>query len=141
MLIGFVLTTFGSFWIGGVCSYSTTAGPMNWDSSFIFSIIGLFIFITGLAILRFKIKRNQKILRLYYIIMSILLFSFGTYVITESKKRVNERCSESEGVDPIAPNGISLSILYFSCIGLFFYGIIGHEEKKNFKYLDNPKYD
>jgi len=139
--IGFALTLWGGFWIGAVCSYSTSAGPMNLDASFIFSIAGVVFFILGSIILKRQLKRNHNFLRLYFFFMSILIFSFGIFVLKDSKKSAEQRCSNSEAIGVMAPNGINLSIFCFTCIGLFFYGLVGKEDKKPYKYLDHPKYD
>lgn len=113
--IGLILNIFGGYWIGKACTYSRIDGPFNFDISVIQSIIGFSMYIIGPVILRFNWKQNKFFLYLYYILISILLFSFGMKVMSESEVKLSR---------DMPPGMINLGILYFSSIGLFLFGLI-----------------
>lgn len=131
-VLGVALTLIGSFIIGITCHYSTSAGPMNMDVSFIYSIIGFVLLFFGILLLKRNLNEHIFIFKIYMMILSILLICFGLYVQVDSKIKLLAKTAQySEFIDVIEPCGFNLLILYGSFLALFFYAIFLNFGKAN----------
>jgi len=104
------------FLIASGCSYSSSAGPFNFDFSAIISLIGLALLIFALILT----DRSGKIEITLIMLFCIILFGFGQYVMYHSKQRIELQSIDPEGADLLSPDGLGLAIYYLSSIVLFF---------------------
>ena len=107
--------------IGGSCSYKSSAGPMNFDFSMVSSLIGFSSLIGAIYLMKKHLSPFRKLTAILLLLYALGLYAFGNYVIETSK--MNKSLTSYEN-DAIPPSSGSLAIYHLSILGISMAGFL-----------------
>jgi len=128
LVLSFILALWGGLLIGGSCSCTSMAGPLNLDYSPITSLFGLILLVLGLCGLITIIKKRRKTLLRGIVVYGVLLGIFCIYIRHSSESHIAANQYWEIGIS--SPSGFSVVIALFSVIGLIVYPFYKYENDK-----------
>lgn len=120
-LVALLLIGVSILFVGGNCSYQSSAGPMDIDFSIVVSLVGFCALIGALYLSKKLFTPFRKLTAILLLLYALGLYAFGKYVMETSKMNKSLRSYET---DAIPPSSASLAIYHLSILGLSMAGFL-----------------